>query len=145
MEQIKIKNTKDTKYDEAKFKMFASMQECLDKNKDKHMFYVKVPYTTDLYRMFIANLPTGDLRAKWRCNACRSFINKYGRLVVVTPTGELKSALFDFDAEFPFSVSIAAIRECVCNGKILSEFITSNTCIGNSEDDVDNDFYHFRA
>jgi hypothetical protein len=64
------------------------------------LFETKVDPNT-LWGAYLDLLPA-DRRQHYNCNACRRFVQKYGRLVSIDPgTGEQRSAVFHTPDEFP--------------------------------------------
>lgn len=83
----------------------------------------------NLYDIFLYNLPA-EARKHYDCNACRSFINRYGSLVHVDESGVAMPAMFHGAWPKFFADALAAMRDIVCDAKITSPFITSEKRLG---------------
>ncbi|SPP30753.1 hypothetical protein [Brochothrix thermosphacta] len=81
------------------------------KNK-KQLFKVRI--STDLWEAYIDALDPNE-RQQYKCSCCRSFIRKYGDLVIIDTDGRLKSAIWH-----PASAP-SYFKEAVGNLKLLVE------------------------
>ena len=80
-----------------------------------------------LYDTFLENLPE-EKRQYYNCNTCRTFVNKYGRLVIIDENGNLTSAMwsdeFD-DVELgEFANVITALKRRVESSRVHQLFGT---------------------
>ena len=84
----------------------------------------------DLYNLFLANIPE-EARQHYNCNACRSFVNRYGGLVTINETtGEQNPVMWGTKAPEFFSGAVKAIRKKVKSASVTGVFITSGRELG---------------
>lgn len=84
----------------------------------------------DLWDIYLENIEAEDARQHYTCNACKSFINKYGSLVTINEDGELESALWNIDVPPFFRKSIKALNKAVSESRIKNIFISDVRKLG---------------
>lgn len=120
-------DSSDNGYDEL-LKIVADKFNYITGNKDITLFRVS---TKNLYDKFLSNLPE-ESRQHYNCNACRSFVNKYGTLVYIDDNYERRSAIWDYDKtpEFFKPAVKAMIKEVENKSYITSAYYTSYEVLG---------------
>lgn len=83
----------------------------------------------DLFEIFLNNLPS-EARQHYTCNACRHFVNKYGKLVTINDKGEMKPVMWDFDAPGIFKKSVSMMNKAVLKSNIRGMFFTDVNILG---------------
>lgn len=88
----------------------------------------------DLYDLYLDNLPP-HLRQEHTCSCCRTFIHRFGALVVIGETGRTYSAVWpdETDVDEPYAASIKAMRRAVEAGQVKSVFLCSEPLLGTPE------------
>lgn len=95
-------------------------------NKDKVRLF-----TTDaggLYDKFLDNLPE-EARQEYECSACRSFVDRFGGLVIIKENGEIEPAIWGEVPPF-FAASVNAIMEDVVSSRVTGVFISNFSVLG---------------
>ena len=102
-----------------------------------------VLFTTDaddLFEVYLAAFPANE-RQHHNCNACRRFINTYGRLVTIDATGRATSPMWnEADAPELYVAPLRAMRERVERAPVTGVFVTSETVWGTP---ITGDWAHF--
>lgn len=94
----------------------------------------------DLFSVYLRNIPKAQ-RQYHNCNTCKSFINKYGRLLIVGLAGDLKSAIWsEEDAPAFYQPAVKAMIEAVLDAGIASPFVCREVQWGAPGD---NEWTHF--
>lgn len=83
----------------------------------------------NLYDIFLMNLPA-EARQHYNCNACRSFVNRYGGLVTINEDGFTHPVMWGFDCPAFFNKAILAVDNAVRNAKVTGVFIPSERTLG---------------
>ena len=76
----------------------------------------------NLFETFLQNIPE-EGRQHYNCNACRSFVNKFGGLVTISEHGKITPLLWGYVPPF-FQDAVLAVRREIERSKIDSVFIT---------------------
>lgn len=85
---------------------------------------------SDLYDLLLENIPA-DARQHYNCNACRHFVNKYGRLVTISPkTGKQIAVMWGSTVPEFFHPAVKAIKDIVESARITGIFITDEETLG---------------
>jgi len=90
-------------------------------------------FTTDadVWTAYIEAFPPGPVRQHHTCNTCKSFLTRFGGLVVITDTGELRPALWeDADADETHRIAVLAMARAVRRARVTGVFLTSETLLG---------------
>lgn len=92
-------------------------------------------FTTDagrLFDLFLENLPP-ERRQHYTCNACRSFVNRYGSLVVISESGRTTPALWDAHQQRApfFAAAVRACARAVARARVTGVFLSSAAEWGN--------------
>ena len=82
----------------------------------------------NLFDVFLNNLPP-DARQHYTCNACRSFVRRYGDLITISEDGEMNSVLWGRVPTF-FQPSVDAMREAVMNSRVTNVFLSKDKVLG---------------
>jgi hypothetical protein len=78
-----------------------------------------------LYDIYLDNLDS-EIRQIHNCNTCRSFVDRYGSLVVIDEHGKVQSVLWDeADAPAVYRDAVSALRSLVEHSPIDGVFYTS--------------------
>lgn len=84
----------------------------------------------DLYDLLMAGLPASEQQAH-RCHACRTFVNKFGGLVVIDVEGNARSALWSLDhTPEMYRASISAMLRAIQHAQVTGVFYTSTAVLG---------------
>lgn len=103
------------------------MKQLIQINKEDKVFRVDVS-TNDLWNLYLSSFkdegifrdPNSSIH---NCNLCRSFINRYGNVAVLTETGRLKSIFnIELEQEDELYAPFKALTELVESSKIKSVF-----------------------
>jgi hypothetical protein len=83
-----------------------------------------------VYEAFLENLPV-EARQHYTCRSCRNFLERYGNLVLITDTGEIKSVMWD-ENNVPafFGNSVYAMRLMVEGSRVNGVFLASEMNLG---------------
>ena len=96
----------------------------------KHLFQVQV--NVDLFDLFLSKLPSA-IRQHHTCNACRSFVRRYGRLVRIDEEGHALPVMWsikDVGDDSPFLDAVREIFKVVQHGRVSEPFFTTETTWG---------------
>ena len=96
----------------------------------KHLF------TTDvegLFDAFLAALPEGEARQHYTCNCCRSFVTRYGGLVVITEKGAIVPVMWDKIVPDFFQAAVKAMRQKISKANVTGVFFSSEPILGTPE------------
>lgn len=108
-------------------------EELLKLNFDKNVQSYKNLFQTNasnLFETYLANIPQKD-RQLYNCNCCKSFINKYGNLVVIDSDGTKKSAIWNLDVTpLFFRDAVKAVLNEVMRAKVVGVFLHDEEIIG---------------
>lgn len=91
------------------------------------------PCTTDAdaWTAYIEAFPAGPVRQHHNCRACEQFLRHYGGLAVITPAGELVSAMWDeADADPVHRDAVVAMARAVRRATVTGVFLTRETNLG---------------
>lgn len=96
-------------------------------NKHKYLFRANV---SKLFNVFLSEIPA-ELRQRYNCNTCHSFIHQFGNLVYIDENFRTHSALWrnDYIIESHRS-AFSKMAELVERNKINDIFITDQTSLG---------------
>lgn len=84
----------------------------------------------DLYDLILDSIPA-DARQHYNCNACRHFVNRFGRLVTINPkTGKQTAVMWGGAAPEFFRPAVEVIRARVEAARITGVFITDEATLG---------------
>lgn len=84
----------------------------------------------DLFEIFLSELPSGIVQT-YRCNSCRHFIERFGGLVKVGPTGKSSSVIWNWQtAPDVFGASLAAMEDRLDGLPIIEPFVSSSPVWG---------------
>lgn len=90
----------------------------------------------DLWERFLVHLPP-ERRQHYNCNACKSFVRRYGSLVVITPEGKQIPALWNPTSAPPFfRAAVDAMHFLVNVAPITGVFLASEREWGTKTDAV---------
>lgn len=89
---------------------------------------------TGLYDKFLMNLPS-EVRQHYNCNACRSFVNRYGGLVRIDGKGVIHPVMWTYASVGIFGQALHEIYETVKNAKVIGVFLTDKKTLGLPEND----------
>ncbi|MFJ8247402.1 YfaP family protein [Peribacillus asahii] len=86
----------------------------------------------NIFDTYLAGLPEENgARQHFDCNACRSFFNKYGGLVMIDESGNTKSVLWDeYDVPKFFTKSVKAVKRLVLNSTVVGVFLSDEKTLG---------------
>lgn len=91
-------------------------------------------FTTDadgLFGAYLGSFATADLQQHHNCNACKSFIRRFGHLVVMNDDGTTTPAIWDpQDAPAEYRKPIAAMAALVERAKVNGVFLSSEPVWG---------------
>ena len=90
------------------------------------LFNVQCPY---LFDHFLEALPE-HMRQHYNCNTCRTFIERYGRMVVVDASGVATSAIWTFDVKGTFEAVVDALGAAVRDKKIVGRTVIPELNLG---------------
>jgi hypothetical protein len=82
----------------------------------------------DLFTTFLVNLPAED-RQHYNCNACRRFINRFGGLVMISPSGKAVPLLSDDVSDF-FKPALKVMIQRIESAKVTGVFLTEKLVLG---------------
>ncbi len=91
-----------------------------------HLFLVEAPGGF-FWDTFINGLPA-ELQPEYTCNACRSFLQHFGGLVVITPGG--RQSIWDFEAPAPFDKIVKELHELAMSFPIRDVLIAETPKLG---------------
>ncbi|MEC2524157.1 hypothetical protein P9X78_18350 [Bacillus thuringiensis] len=96
-------------------------------NSGKKLFTTNVD---ELYEIYLNNLPA-EARQHYTCNACRTFINRFGGLVTIDENGTMNSAMWneDITPRF-FAPAVSAMKKAVLNSRVNGVFIPDARVLG---------------
>ena len=96
---------------------------------DKNTLVFKTD-AANLWETYLSNL-SKDSQTHYDCNACRSFVERYGNLVVVLDDGTIESAIWE-DKDIPkfFKKSTDELRRVVNKSRITAVFVPEQTTLG---------------
>jgi hypothetical protein len=92
-------------------------------------------FTTDtpqLWALFLDHLPA-DLRQHYTCSACKTFVERYGGLVVIEDDGSLVPAVWHGDSIAPgstFRAAVEALESTVGQARIKGAFLSQAETYG---------------
>jgi len=90
-------------------------------------------FTTDafgLYDLFLQNIPE-EARQHYNCNACRSFVNRFGGLVRIDEsTGGQHPVMWGSKVPNFFGDAVKAVRDRVKAAKVVGVFVSSDKNLG---------------
>ena len=91
-------------------------------------------FTTDanLWPAYLAAFHD-DQRQYHNCHACRRFVENYGGLVTIDPTGQIHSALWETEPTGELTASVNAMRAIVERANVTGVFVTSEPMLGTYE------------
>lgn len=98
----------------------------------------RVQVDCDLFDLFLSKLPE-EIRQHHNCNACRSFVRRYGALVRIDSQGNVLPAMWSevlLDEGSPFWEAVRTLGRTVCNGRISEPFFTAETTWGHPVTDT---------
>jgi len=115
----KQKAKRDPKIDPVFDAMVESIQAYLDTTVSMHGPHLfEVETKEDLYELYLNNLPKH--RQHHTCHCCKTFIQRYGYLAVVTDTGELVSPIWSAKVPEFYAASCAAMSKAIHRGRITT-------------------------
>lgn len=80
----------------------------------------------DLFEVYLQSFPAGDERQYHNCNCCRTFINRFGSLVVLGEDGEMTPAVWE-EGELPeghaYREVVRRLRRAVSKGQVVDQFL----------------------
>ncbi|MGH1263470.1 hypothetical protein ACQVWE_14295 [Bacillus cereus] len=84
----------------------------------------------ELYEIYLDNLPA-EARQHYTCNACRTFINRFGGLVTIDEDGTMNSAMWN-QGNTPtfFKPAVTAMKQAVLNARVNGVFIPDARVLG---------------
>lgn len=86
----------------------------------------------DLYSLFLENIPE-DARQHYNCNACRHFVNRFGKLVSINPeTGKQTAVMWGRQVPEFFRAAVKAIKAKVEAASINGVFVSADEALGYS-------------
>lgn len=94
-------------------------------NTHKYLFSTNVEKLTDIY---LSSIPE-EYRQHYNCNACKSFISKFGNLVVINDDNTIKSAIWGETSPFFAKVS-ENMKKAVESAPIDGVFLTDQRVLG---------------
>lgn len=105
----------------------------------KHYFFNSVTPTdiklvtvnvSGLFDAYLNNIPE-EARQHYNCNACKHFINKYGRIVILSEDGKITSPIWNEEiTPIFFRESVKVMKELVLKASINEAFITDKSVLG---------------
>lgn len=95
------------------------------KNGEEPLFVANAP---DLYEIFLNELPA-EARQHYNCNACRHFVNRYGRLVRINEKGKTIPVMWGSAPAF-FVGAVGAVYRAVAEAPVIGVFVTDNRALG---------------
>lgn len=85
----------------------------------------------DLFRTYLESFPEGSIRQYHNCRTCQKFIDRFGRLVTVSPSGQLVPAMWHVDDAPPvYRAAIAAMSQRLRKATITGVFYSSESAWG---------------
>lgn len=96
----------------------------------KHLF------TTDvegLFDTFLNALPEGEPRQHYTCHCCRSFVKRYGGLVVITEEGALVPVMWEEVVPDFFQAAVKAMRQKILKANVTGVFFSGEAILGTPE------------
>lgn len=100
----------------------------------KHLFTTNISSNFDLFEIFLDNLPGGEhVRQYYNCNACRSFITRYGGLVFLTDDYNIIPAIWPNSNDVPemYRAAVSVCYEIVLKrAKITGVFYAKEEILG---------------
>lgn len=115
-------------YQQFEANMRIGFQKVIDSNEP--LFKVKVH--TDLWRIYLDSIESKG-RKHYNCSCCKSFIRKYGDLVVINADGTVKSAIWHpkYTPDY-FKLATKKLKENVENSPISTVFYSDQRSLGKS-------------
>jgi len=83
---------------------------------------------TNLWEAFLSNIPA-EARQHYTCNSCRHFVERFGGLVTISPSGKKESAMWHIVPDF-FTDAVDAMCKLVEKAKVTGVFVSSATVYG---------------
>lgn len=83
----------------------------------------------DLYEIFLRNLPA-EAQQHYNCNACQHFMNRYGGLVQIMPSGDLRPIMWQLSVPDFFRPAVNAVSAKVMAAKVTGVFIPADRKLG---------------
>lgn len=84
----------------------------------------------DLYSVFLENIPE-EARQHYNCNACRHFVNRFGKLVSINPeTGKQTAVMWNGQMPEFFRSAVKAIKAQVEKARITGVFVSDTEALG---------------
>lgn len=83
----------------------------------------------ELWPLYLDKSPPGTQRVR-TCNACRSFVQRYGSLVVISETGEVTSAIWPSVAPPMYEAASRALKERVERAAVTRIFLSDEQTWG---------------
>lgn len=88
----------------------------------------------ECWTLYLGSFDDPVIRQYHNCNCCRTFINRYGSLAIITPEGELVPALWHVsDAPDLYAPAVAAMANAVRRAKVTGVFKSSDRTWGQHE------------
>ncbi len=92
-----------------------------------------VPFFTTtadgLFDLFLAHLPE-ESRQHYNCNACRAFVNRFGGLVTIEESGEIRQVMWDNNCPALFQSSQLALVNAIYDARVSGVFLSKNKTLG---------------
>lgn len=91
---------------------------------------------SNLYDLFLDNIPA-EARQHYNCNACRHFVNRFGKLVSINgETGKQTAVMWGGRVPEFFRPAVKAVKEKVENARITGVFISDEESLGTAKTGV---------
>jgi hypothetical protein len=125
-------NLNNSFYDESK-DQYPEFEEAVKEQFNKSVANGEKLFKTNadgLYEAYLNNLPS-EAKQHYTCNACKSFISRYGNLVTISDKGKIKSVFWN-DEKTPsfFAESVKKMKKIVLNSKVKGVFSSDNKTLG---------------
>jgi hypothetical protein len=86
----------------------------------------------DLFDIFLKGLPAPE-RQHYTCNACRTFVNRFGGLVSISERGKATPVMWDISSTPPlYRASVQAVLDEVASANVTGVFVSEERTWGTS-------------
>lgn len=121
----------ETTNEEHKYDGYTEFLESIKKHFNLAVSNKTPVFTTNaegLFEIFLDNIPQ-EARQTYTCKTCRHFVERYGGLVTILESGEIKSVLWGDVPEF-FTPSIKAMKDTILKSNVTGVFLSENKILG---------------
>lgn len=114
--------TDDPAYGQFLERMRIHFASCIEDSRNAQLFTTDASKRNVFDNLFLANLPA-DQRQHHNCSACRKFVEKFGSLVIISPSGKLIPVIWPPDAPEMYQDAYRAIWNAISHARVTGVFL----------------------